>query len=183
MLTKRATDKDAGKMKPTLRRATMKDAPELAQIHVAAWHEAYRGTVPDSFLEQFTVQRRLKRFQEFLADNSAETYIVEYESRIVGFLTLGGCRDEGVERSTTGEIWGIYIRPAYWRRGFGRFLCQQGQNRLAAQDFSIATLWVLEANKRARSFYQAMGFKADGTRKVLQFGIPVPAIRYRKNLR
>ena len=177
MMIKRAGVEDLA-----LRLATPPDAPALAEIHVSAWHEAYRGIVPEPTLEQFTVEGRTRRFREFLADPSAETYVAEHDSRIVGFLTLGGCRDADLQRGSTGEIWGIYILPEYWRRGIGRFLCEQGQSMLASRDFAIATLWVLEANLPARRFYEAMGFKSDGATKELTLGIPLTAIRYRKNL-
>ena len=36
------------KIGTTFRRATQADASAMAEIHVAAWHEAYRGIVPDS---------------------------------------------------------------------------------------------------------------------------------------
>jgi ribosomal protein S18 acetylase RimI-like enzyme len=169
-------------MRPTLRRATPDDAPALAGVHVAAWRQAYRGIVPDSYLEQFTVESRTKRFREFLADDSAETYAAEHGGRIVGFITLGGSRDPDVEPANTGEIWGIYVSPEFWRIGMGRFLCEQGQNILSSRDFAIATLWVLEANMPARRFYEAMGFQPDGATKELPLGIPLTAIRYRKRL-
>jgi ribosomal protein S18 acetylase RimI-like enzyme len=169
-------------MDKTLRRATPDDAAALAEVHVTAWRQAYRGIVPDSYLEQFTVEARTERYRQFLADGTAETYVAEQESRPVGFLTLGGCRDTDVERSNTGEIWGIYILPEYWRRGIGRFLCEHGQNILASRDFTVATLWVMETNLPARRFYEAMEFKPDGATKELLFGIPLTAIRYRKRL-
>jgi len=169
-------------MDTNLRRAVPADAPALAVIHVAAWHEAYRGIVPGSYLEQFTVEVRTRRFREFLSADSAETYVAEADGRIVGFLTIGGCRDSDMDSRTTGEIWGIYLSPQYWRRGVGRFLCEQGQNLLASRGFTTATLWVLEANSQASGFYEATGFKADGTTKQLPLGTNLTAVRYRKNL-
>ena len=42
------------------------------------------------------------------------------------------------------------------------------------------TLWVLTGNSRARAFYEAMGWKYDGTaREHLAWGIQVPEVRYR----
>jgi ribosomal protein S18 acetylase RimI-like enzyme len=52
---------------------------------------------------------------------------------------------------------------------------------LMAQDGrDDVTLWVLEANERARRFYAGFGFAADGTRKLLDFGELVPELRYRR---
>jgi len=134
------------------RRATPEDAAALARVHVASWHKAYRGIVPDAHLQGFTVERRTERFRQSLASDSEETYLAERDNRIVGFLTIGGCRDEDVDRATTGEIWGIYLAPSYWRKGIGRFLCGQGEKMLASRGFCVATLWVLEKNVQARRF-------------------------------
>lgn len=170
-------------MDKTFRRADPADAPELARIHVSAWQQAYRGIVPDSTLEQFTVESRTERFRAFLTEGAAETYIVEIGKTAVGFLTLGASRDTDLDSSEAGEIWGIYIQPDFWRKGFGRQLCEQGQKLLASRGFTVAVLWVLEANEPAKRFYEAMGFVADGAAKQLPFGIPLTALRYRKTLK
>jgi hypothetical protein len=39
---------------------------------------------------------------------------------------------------------------------------------------------VLAGNRSARGFYEAMGFQADGTSKVLDLGAPLEALRYGK---
>ena len=111
-------------MDKTFRRASPADAPELARIHVAAWHVAYKGIVPDATLEQFTVQARTKRFRASLTEVTAETCVAEFGNTAVGFLTLGGCRDTDLDNSQTGEIWGIYILPEHWRQGIGKYLCE-----------------------------------------------------------
>jgi len=97
-------------MNVNLRSATPDDAPALARVHVGAWHEAYHGIVPDSYLDKFTVERRTERFCQFLATDSEKTYVAEVGGQMRGFLTLGGCRDSDVDRSTTGEIWGSTSR-------------------------------------------------------------------------
>jgi ribosomal protein S18 acetylase RimI-like enzyme len=86
------------------------------------------------------------------------TYIVVQEGQILGFLTLGGCRDSDVDPQITGEIWGIYLAPQYWRRGAGTLLCRHAEQVLAARGYSELKLWVLAGNGPARRFYEAMGF-------------------------
>ena len=166
-----------------IRLATVDDATALAKIHVESWLKAYRGIVPDAHLHGFTVERRTERFRQSLADNSEETYVAELDGQILGFLTLGDCRDSDVDHSTTGEIWGIYLSPQHWRKGIGRFLAKQGESMLASRGCSVATLWVLEANGQARRFYEAMGFETDGATKEVELGAPLKAVRYRKKLK
>jgi ribosomal protein S18 acetylase RimI-like enzyme len=97
-------------------------------------------------------------------------------------LTVGACRDTDVAHETTGEIWGIYLAPKHWRKGIGRTLCGYGERLLSRRGYLVATLWVLAGNGRARRFYEAMGFKADGASQMHDFDAALEAVRYRKAL-
>jgi ribosomal protein S18 acetylase RimI-like enzyme len=170
-------------MKVNLRRATPNDVPALAKAHVASWQKAYPGIVPEAHLQGFTIERTTERFRESLASGAEETYVAEHDGEILGFLTLGDCRDTDVDQQTTGEIWGIYLSPGHWRKGIGTFLSEQGEAMLISRGRSFATLWVLDANARARRFYEAMGFELDGATKEVNFGAPLKAVRYHKKLK
>jgi ribosomal protein S18 acetylase RimI-like enzyme len=166
-----------------LRRAQVKDAPTLARVHVDSWRVAYRGLIPDSFIQGFTYQRREDAFRQSLAANAEETYLIEDDDnadQAVGILTIGVCRDADLDASRTGEIWGIYIIPDYWRRGVGTRLVQEAERMLRSRGYRDAVLWVLEGNANARRFYEAMGFRPDGAFKILELGKPLKAIRYHK---
>jgi ribosomal protein S18 acetylase RimI-like enzyme len=165
-----------------IRPATPDDAAPIARVHVDAWRAAYRGLVPDEFLDGLDCDRRAQRVREWLASGEGVTYAAEEGGQVLGFLTLGACRDEDVEPGATGEIWGIYLAPARWRRGIGRALCRYAEEWLRAQGYRLATLWVFAGNGAARRFYEAMGFAPDGGSKTLDFGVPLEAVRYRKAL-
>jgi ribosomal protein S18 acetylase RimI-like enzyme len=49
------------------------------------------------------------------------------------------------------------VLPSHQRRGFGRRLVQAVTVRLTAAGTSSMLLWVLDANARAREFYEALG--------------------------
>jgi len=165
-----------------IRRAQESDAPSLAKVHVDAWHAAYRGLVPDSFLEGFTYQRKADRFRQALAADSEETYLVEENGNAMGFLTLGPCRDPDLDMGRAGEIWGIYISPDYWRKGLGKRLVEEAESMLQSRGYQEAVLWVLEGNQPARRFYEAMGFRPDGGTKDVSLGTALKAVRYRRAL-
>ena len=57
------------------------------------------------------------------------------------------------------EVYACYARATYWGSGLGGRLLE------AAVGDTPASLWVFEANLRARSFYRKHGFAEDGTRK------------------
>ena len=80
-----------------IRRAGVDDAPQLAQVHVDSWQATYRGVVPDSFLARFTYQRREEAFQQALAANLEETFLVEDSGKAIGILTIGASRDADLD--------------------------------------------------------------------------------------
>jgi len=163
-----------------LRRAQVADAAKLAQVHVDAWQVAYRGLIPESYLQTVTYQKREAAFTERLAGNVEETYLAEDEGRAVAFLTIGAGRDGDVDATRTGEIWGIYVAPDYWRRGLGTRLVQEAERLLRSRGSEEVVLWVLGENLAARHFYEAVGYRLDGAVKTLDRGRPLQVVRYRK---
>jgi ribosomal protein S18 acetylase RimI-like enzyme len=165
-----------------IRPARVNDAPALSRVHVDSWRAAYGGLVPDSSLQAFTYEWREESFRCSLAASAEETYLVQVEGEVVGFLTLGAARDPDLDVGRTGEIWGIYISPGYWRKGIGKRLAEEAERILKSGGYEDAVLWVLEDNQQARRFYEAMGFGLDGESKNIDWGTPLKAVRYRKAL-
>lgn len=165
-----------------IRPATAADAAALARVHVDAWQVAYRGLVPDTMLQRFTYEYREERFRRSLAANAEETYVVELEGEVVGLLTIGIARDPDLDSQRTGEIWGVYLSPGYWRRGIGSRLVALAEQMLQQRGYEDAVLWVLAGNSRARRFYEAVGFGLDGHSKEIELGKPRQAVRYAKQL-
>jgi ribosomal protein S18 acetylase RimI-like enzyme len=163
-----------------IRPALISDAAALARVHVDSWRAAYGGLVPDSSLRRFTYEWREERFREAIAAHAEETYVVQQDEQVVGFLTLGAARDADMDVSLTGEIWGIYISPKYWRKGIGRKVAQEAETVLKSRGYKTIVLWVLEDNRQARQFYAALGFEPDGASRIIDWGTPLKAVRYRK---
>jgi GNAT superfamily N-acetyltransferase len=80
------------------------------------------------------------------------------------------------------ELYALYVHPAWWSTGTGRALMDRVLAKAGAAGYACITLWVLEANARARRFYQRAGFAPDGTRHVLDDLGGVTEIRYRRIL-
>ena len=80
------------------------------------------------------------------------------------------------------ELYALYVHPAWWSTGTGRALMDRVLAKVRAAGYACITLWVLEANARARRFYQRAGFAPDGARHVLDELGGVTEIRYRRAL-
>lgn len=168
----------------TIRPAEPRDAIGLAEMHVAAWQAAYRGLLPDDFLDGLTVAARAERWQQILTDSSRKVWVACEANRVVGFVTVGINRDDDALPDLTGEIYGLYVHPEKWRLGIGADLMTQALRALQLMGYTEATLWVLRGNWRARDFYKASGFVPDGAAKVdtNAAGISFDEVRYRRRL-
>ncbi len=159
-----------------IRLLTKIDISRQAIIHSTSFRKAYENIIPESFLKDFTPEKREVFFRnEF--EKYKDTYIIETDNEIIGFSTIGKTRDKN--EINTGEIWGIYLHPDYWEKGYGTKLLNYLIEILKKRGFNEITLWVLEENLPARKFYEKNGFQFDGTRKKLSIGKDLIEIRYR----
>jgi len=164
-----------------LRHANEGDAPGIARVHVETWRAAYRDLLPASFLNALSVGARTEFWTAELHLMAAQRrpWVAESEGEVVGFAAAGPTRDE-VAVETTGEIYALYVLPDCWDRGVGRSLLIHVERDLVEHGYSEAVQWVLADNQRARAFYQAAGWRADGATKRYPIGgSEVTEVRYR----
>jgi GNAT superfamily N-acetyltransferase len=163
-----------------VRQATARDAEAIGAIQERGWQVAYRHIFPAAELGRGGFIQ-IDRWRSRLAEPPAgwSTFVAERDGVVVGFASVGPSRDE----RGLGELYAIYVDPEDWSTGAGRMLLARAEELLAVE-YATATLWVLEENPRARSFYEQGGWAADGARKAEQrWGVRAPEVRYRKELK
>lgn len=167
-----------------LRPASIEDAERIAETHVASWRAAYAGLLPREYLDGLRVAQRAGLWRRQLSHpERVGVIIAEADERLVGFVCTSASRDEGVDRSATGEVVAIYVHPEVWGTGVGRLLMRAGRAWLADRGFRRATLWVLTDNAQARAFYAADGWSVDGTTKLESGrGFTATEVRYERPL-
>jgi GNAT superfamily N-acetyltransferase len=165
-----------------LRHAVADDAMAVARVHVRAWQAAYRGVMPDEYLDGLRPEDRAQRYEFAGGDAARQTTLVAVEAeRIVGFATLSPCRDEDL--SGYGELCALYVEPDSWGRGIGRALASESRGELCRLGFTKAVLWVVAGNARAERFYRADGWTPDGLHRMRQiWSVTVDTMRYRRVL-
>ena len=168
-----------------VRPADAADAAAIATVHVASWQGAYRGLLPDGYLDGLDVARWTAGWQRVLGDPvpGRVTLVAETDDgRPVGFADVMPSRDADAAPGT-GEITSIYALPDRWGTGVGRALMAAAEAALRKGGCRAATLWVLRDNERARRFYDRAGWVPDGTEKTDELaGVPVVEVRYRRVL-
>jgi GNAT superfamily N-acetyltransferase len=124
----------------------------IATIHVDAWRVAYRGIIPDEFLDSLSIDRRESTWREILLTANETVWVAQESETIVGWISAAASRDADAGAST-GEIWAVYVAPGHWGKGVGRSLCESAERHLWLRGFIEVTLWVLRDNERAVKFY------------------------------
>ena len=165
-----------------LRLAEPADAMDVARIHVRSWQAAYRGLMPDAYLDALRPEDRASRY-DFATTDPAKprTIVLEEAKTIHGFATTMPSRDP--DTPNHGELCALYVDPEYGSSGYGLALVEEARRHLSASGFSSAMLWLLEGNTRADRFYRADAWLPDGTRRSEQmWGITVNELRYRRAL-
>jgi ribosomal protein S18 acetylase RimI-like enzyme len=156
------------------------DAEAVERVRIAGWQTAYRGIIPDDYLDGLLVNvaRRRRHLAELPADISDSVAVAG--GAVVGWIACGPCRDPDRVGLRYGEIFACYVHPGWWRKGVGRLLMDHAIEELVQAGRDDISLWVLEANDRARRFYATVGFGPDGARMLRDFGVPVAEVRYRR---
>lgn len=160
----------------------MADAGLVAEINVAGWRAAYRGIMPAEFLAGLSVSARRSALEARLAAGEqagAPAWVAELGGRGIGYLSSGPPRDADVPPPAA-EVYALYVVPEEWRGGAGRALLTTAVDYWLDSGATTLVLWVLEANARARAFYEALGWRPDGLRQDLELGgFTTPELRYR----
>lgn len=168
-------------MSLSLRPAVPADAVSIGEISVHAWRAAYRGLMPDDYLDALDSEERASSWVGTLRWPPPRVSVIlgREHGRSVGFAAAGPCRTD----DDLGELYAINTRPDTWRSGVGTALLHAATSHLRGAGFDEAILWVLPGNTRARRFYEALGWHADGAQRDEEVhGIVVPELRYRTRL-
>jgi ribosomal protein S18 acetylase RimI-like enzyme len=181
-----APESQAGEPSVVIRAAAPDDAEQLAGLYVRSWQAAYRGLLPQDFLDRLDPADRLDRWRRTLREPGGPArgvLVVSAGARLCGAAWFGPTRDPDGDPARTGELVGIYLLPGAWGRGLGRSLLAAAVERLTAAGYEQATLWVLESNARARRFYARAGWAADGAvQQDGRLGFPITEVRYHRRL-
>ena len=127
-----------------------KDIPAVRRAAHRTWSDTYSDTIPEEVREKFlerayseaALGRRIKR-DVFL--------VAEVDGEVVGFADF-----QPISRAEV-YLGAIYVLPEHQNVGVGTRLLRAGTEQFPPS--AAITLNVERANDRARSFYEAHGFR------------------------
>lgn len=161
------------------RRATGNDAEAIASMHTESWRDAYRGILPDSYLDGQVADERANLWRSRFSSLGSDRFLVvltESPRRLVGFACVlldedpqwGACLDN------------LHVMPGWRSRGVGRLLFGRAvQWVMSTEPGWPIHLWVFEANAGARRLYDALGGEVvKHHKKEVLKGIEIPSVLY-----
>ena len=164
-----------------LRAAGPSDSGGIARVHTLSWQSAYRGILPDDWLDALRWEERKIRWDAiFSSANRGSVYVAtDPQNEIIGFASIGPSRDEDIDQPEVHELYAIYLTPEKWGKRIGTALLAAVLNEVP-KSAKWLTLWVLQDNILARNFYESHGFTLDGATMLAEIdGHRREEVRYR----
>ena len=159
--------------------ASSQDIEPIAQLHAASWRIAYRGMLPDDYLDQRVVADRIAFWTARFASVPPDRRLVlkaENSAALLGFV----CVLLDAEPEWGARLDNLHVGPDVKGTGVGYALFQAAREWIARVSPGTAMhLWCVERNLVARRFYDRQGGQVveTATRPVAQ-DLAVPELRY-----
>jgi GNAT superfamily N-acetyltransferase len=155
----------------TVRPAGVDDAAGFTRAYEASWDAALSVLAGRPLGEFVAYEERVERFQRSVAElpPTAGAWVAERNGEIVGVATRGGS-----------ELRSLYVVPEAWGSGAASALMDAALDAIRADGSAEALLWVVEANPRARRFYEREGWEPTGETRDTELG--PPELQYRRQL-
>ncbi|HSL44762.1 MAG TPA: GNAT family N-acetyltransferase [Anaerolineales bacterium] len=144
-----------------IREAKQEDMLAMATVRVQTWRATYKEILPDAFLAKLSYRNVAEHWKKIFWQErqpGVGLFVAENEQdEIIGIAICGPEQNDDLEYR--GEIYVLYVLPAYQRQGMGKALvaaCVQYLiGELAARTMLI---WVIAENPY-RKFYESLGGK------------------------
>ncbi|BBK45151.1 hypothetical protein STVA_51710 [Allostella vacuolata] len=158
-----------------IRAATPGDAAGIATLHARSWRAAYRGILPDDYLDGRATAELAAHWADIF-ERPRDTDIVlvlQTDGDIAGFAAarLAG------EAPFDAVIDNLHLAPDQRGSGLGRPLLGSMAQVLAARGAANACLWLFDGNTAAGRFYARLGGVPDVGGFDEVDGRPVPHTR------
>jgi GNAT superfamily N-acetyltransferase len=163
-----------------IRLADRGEVSALAALHRETAVAGYGHIFPEG-AEPPTPDGVLAQWEHWLGpdwEQERRAFVAEDGGIVVGVVLAG---PDPVDPNC-GHVARLYVRPDRWGTGIGTAHYTRAVAHLRDVGFSEATLWVLEHNLRARSWYERLGWRATGERKAVYPPAQIDDLRYRISL-
>lgn len=138
-----------------IRRATIEDAPAIAEVLVEGWRFAFSDFMPPEVLGPgLDFARRTERIASKWEVHGRNFVACNDDGRVIGF---GGEQDPPQLAGIDAEVGGLYVHTDFARAGVGRAILSHMCELFAAEGKRSLGIHTLELNQIGRAFYDKLG--------------------------
>lgn len=139
-----------------IRKILESDIPEIADIEVSGWNNAYKGIIDDNFLKSMNKDIQAKRLLK--SYKNTEFIVALLEDEVVGFCKYVDSNKFTITNSKVDcELLALYVKPDLKFTGIGSKLFSYVVTDLKRKKKKKMILWCLKNNFSAIKFYEKMG--------------------------
>jgi ribosomal protein S18 acetylase RimI-like enzyme len=160
----------------SVRTARPEDAADLARIYIESWQDTYAGVVSHTLLGAMSLKGHTARWRTAIRASAGAVLVAE-DAQLgpIGLCSLGAARDRGL--GFEGEVYTLYVDPAFLGRGAGRALMAGAFDTLKERKLRSCLIWA-HARNNACFFYETMGGRRVATRTTRLMGELTPEIGF-----
>jgi ribosomal protein S18 acetylase RimI-like enzyme len=159
----------------SVRTARPDDAADLARIYIDSWQDTYAGVISHAVLSAMSRKSHAARWQAAIKGPGTVLVAEDSQAGPIGLCSLGAARDGGA--GFDGEIYTLYVDPAFQGYGTGRALLTGAFENLKDRKLRSCLIWA-HARNNACFFYEAMGGRRVATRTTRLLGELTPEIGF-----
>lgn len=159
-----------------LRPGTIADAALIASMHSRSWASAYRGMLPDAYLDEVAPVERHALWpdkMQSLASGAGAVIIAEIKAQPVGFVCM-----LAPDQNASVYIDNLHALPEFKGTGAGTALLDAARQWARSRDATHMHLSVLETNTAAIRFYESRGWRFSSREHEPMGGITIVALTY-----
>lgn len=138
-----------------IRAAKYIDLEKIARIQLETWKSTYANIIPATYLSSLSIHNCEKNLYSVIKTKQQFCLVCDMgDNDICGFVIAGKQRDENLNYD--GEIYAIYVKSTFQRKGIGSLLIRSAMNKLFNHNFNHVLVWVLVKNPY-KAFYEKLG--------------------------
>lgn len=161
-----------------IRKAMPGDEKTLARIQTESWKAAFAGILSPEELSRCTNPQKAEQMYHGVLRREDCNMAIAYVEAQPHCIAAWGKNRCGLGNAV-GELICIHSLQNNWAKGYGSAMMAYVLNQLQQAKYESVILWVFEANKRARKFYEKHGFVLTEQKKLAN---GIPELMYRKKL-
>lgn len=161
-----------------VRSANPGDVVGIAEVYLDSWRAGYDGLLEQEVLDEEMARRRDHDWHGDIVADTCEVAVAVAAGEILGVVEAA---DTPSSHRDLPEITMLYVKPAAWGTSVAAALLAAGTDWIAKRGHRAARLRVVEAQTRARRFYEREGWREDEMMPMAHNG-KFPLVYYRRDL-